>query len=895
MSQPIYISRQQADFAKVSYGFTEGIGTPLKLMAKLYEDLPTPALPSLWKRDVRELRPAPDPFNSLYEEYRQALSALQTQPLPGKQTVDGEQQGALKDLLELGVITLFAPATTLDAAVAGLAKGVGMLRDAPQALATGKERVQQLLQQHPATKGKKELQELLLEPLPKLTQAFAQGLIEKAQKHPVVLVLDTYEKAPSNFDLWLCKSLLGNTELNSHPVCLVVAGRHNLLKTEYWRKLQQDRNLIYEQSLERFDQEKTAEYLGQISITAVDKVGDIYKATKGLPYYLDWIRQKIEEGQELDFSQGNDEIVKLLLQGLNSQQKQVLQLAACCRWFDKGLIQYLMNNQGLNFDSAADDTLNCFDWLTQRDFAEFAQHRYRLDDVARDVFRLSLWQEDKQQFYQVHGLLADYFQELAEEEVPTPVGAKHLDYIPLVSQTNYPPNASPSSAQYNNPDWREYTAEFLYHALFARRKDIQVQFISHLFASRYLGQDEVVKIPVNGIIAEADLAKHPLLKHETRQFLSKIKPAVEYGWEVLEQEKIDWEFMASCNFSKSQIEDTLRICFSQIDLLQGLAKFAALLYKSRRCPESQCGNWLQKAKAQAEQIATPADPEFSSGLFLWVGYSLYQLGQYEEALASYEKALEIKPDLHEAWYNRGVALYKLGRYEEAIASYEKALEIKPDNYAAWNNKGNALGELGRYEEAIASYERALEIKPDNYAAWNNRGNALGELGHYEEEIASYERALEIKPDDDTAWYNKGIALSELGRDEEAIASYEKALQFKPDDDAAWYNKACCYALQNQIDLGLENLQKAINLNPEENREMAKTDSDFDNIRALGQFLKYQLALEQVQPDRILYLAIPLDAYDSFFTLELPRLLIERYQVHLIVYEPTEEVIVRWKK
>jgi len=65
--------------------------------------------------------------------------------------------------------------------------------------------------------------------------------------------------------------------------------------------------------------------------------------------------------------------------------------------------------------------------------------------------------------------------------------------------------------------------------------------------------------------------------------------------------------------------------------------------------------------------------------------------------------------------------------------------------------------------------------------------------------------------------------------------------------------------------------------------------------ALGQFLKYQLALEQVQPDRILYLAIPLDAYDSFFTLELPRLLIERYQVHLIVYEPTEEVIVRWKK
>jgi hypothetical protein len=65
--------------------------------------------------------------------------------------------------------------------------------------------------------------------------------------------------------------------------------------------------------------------------------------------------------------------------------------------------------------------------------------------------------------------------------------------------------------------------------------------------------------------------------------------------------------------------------------------------------------------------------------------------------------------------------------------------------------------------------------------------------------------------------------------------------------------------------------------------------------ALGQFLKYQLALEEEQPDRVLYLAIPLDAYRSFFTLELPRRLVERYRVNLIVYEPEEEEIVTWQK
>ncbi|MEH1938303.1 MAG: tetratricopeptide repeat protein [Nostoc sp.] len=80
-----------------------------------------------------------------------------------------------------------------------------------------------------------------------------------------------------------------------------------------------------------------------------------------------------------------------------------------------------------------------------------------------------------------------------------------------------------------------------------------------------------------------------------------------------------------------------------------------------------------------------------------------------------------------------------------------------------------------------------------------------------------------------AWYNRGVALYDLGRLEEAIASYNQALKIKPDYHEAWYNKACCYALLENVDLAIENLQQAINLNPK-CREMAKTETDFDNIR-----------------------------------------------------------------
>jgi tetratricopeptide (TPR) repeat protein len=212
------------------------------------------------------------------------------------------------------------------------------------------------------------------------------------------------------------------------------------------------------------------------------------------------------------------------------------------------------------------------------------------------------------------------------------------------------------------------------------------------------------------------------------------------------------------------------------------------------------------------------------------GFALDELGRLEEAIASYDNALQFKPDDPEAWNNRGIALRKLGRLEEAIASYDKALQFKPDNPEAWYNRGFALDELGRLEEAIASYDKALQFKPDQHQAWYNRGNTLSELGRLEEAIASYDNALQFKPDDPEAWNNRGIALIKLGRFEEAIISCNKALEIKPDYDNAFYNKACCLALQNKIAIALENLQQAIALNSDEYREMAKTDSDFDNLR-----------------------------------------------------------------
>jgi hypothetical protein len=64
--------------------------------------------------------------------------------------------------------------------------------------------------------------------------------------------------------------------------------------------------------------------------------------------------------------------------------------------------------------------------------------------------------------------------------------------------------------------------------------------------------------------------------------------------------------------------------------------------------------------------------------------------------------------------------------------------------------------------------------------------------------------------------------------------------------------------------------------------------------ALGQFLNYRIAIElSEEPDRVLYLAIPVDTYQSFLRFEPAKTIIERYEVRLIVYDPSDEVIDQW--
>ena len=498
-----------ADFSMVSFGRTAGIGNSIKLMDVLYKQLPDNDFLGVTSFSS-------DPFKELYQKYWDTIHELEKTPSKGKKEVDSEQQKLVKQLISEGASAFakFTPAAALPETT--VKKTAETAVDAAGIILSEADRIKQLLQQHRKTKDKRELKELMLEPLPKLTEAFLESC--KQRNKPVILVLDTYEKVSPDIDAWLWKYLIGNAKFTESNLYVVIAGRNNILKNESWRKLQQDTNFIYDRPLERFDQGQTGTYLQSIDIRDKSTIEQVFKITKGLPYYLDKIRERRERKERIDFSQLNQDIVSLLLQGLNNTQKRVISLAACCRWFDKQVIKDLIEQQdSLEFKNAVDEKVNCFEWLIKRDFVELINGKYCLDDVARDVFRQEFWREDEQEFRQTHQHLADYFKKRRNEQLYD--------------------NSSPAQ-KYDNPQWRDYTSEFLYHQLYAGTKNSEIELISYLFTSRYFKQDDIVKMPVEDIISEVDIYsdQDTLLIYPLKQCLKEIRIAIDQSYYVLESE-----------------------------------------------------------------------------------------------------------------------------------------------------------------------------------------------------------------------------------------------------------------------------------------------------------------------------------------------------------------------
>ncbi|MTJ21125.1 MULTISPECIES: serine/threonine-protein kinase [Dolichospermum] len=194
------------------------------------------------------------------------------------------------------------------------------------------------------------------------------------------------------------------------------------------------------------------------------------------------------------------------------------------------------------------------------------------------------------------------------------------------------------------------------------------------------------------------------------------------------------------------------------------------------------------------------------------GNTLIQLQRYQEALATYEKAVDIKPDYPQALYGQGKALFQLKKYQESLIAYDQAIQIQPNYLEAWTNRGFVLVRLKRYSEAIATVDKALQLKNDDPQIWQLKGDIFIKISQYNDAIKAYEQAINFQADNPELWYKKGLAFQNLKQYEEAITAYKKTVELKPDHESAWYNLGNCLVNLNRYEFALQAYDQAVQYN-----------------------------------------------------------------------------------
>ena len=165
-----------------------------------------------------------------------------------------------------------------------------------------------------------------------------------------------------------------------------------------------------------------------------------------------------------------------------------------------------------------------------------------------------------------------------------------------------------------------------------------------------------------------------------------------------------------------------------------------------------------------------------------LGDTLSGLDRHAEAIASYDKALELADDgsqlrwlLH---YRRAVAYERAGKWPEAEADFRAALEINPEQPQVLNYLGYSLVEKKqKLNEALDMIERAVARSPDSGYIVDSLGWVYYRLGRYDEAVEQMERAVELVPVDPVVNDHLGDVYWAVGRVREARFQWSRALSF----------------------------------------------------------------------------------------------------------------------
>jgi protein O-mannosyl-transferase len=271
-----------------------------------------------------------------------------------------------------------------------------------------------------------------------------------------------------------------------------------------------------------------------------------------------------------------------------------------------------------------------------------------------------------------------------------------------------------------------------------------------------------------------------------------------------------------------------------------------------------------------------------------LGWSQYELGHYEEAMAHAEKELHHDvPNVQSGAYQLlGASLLKLGEIERGVENLRRAVEVDPDNGLAKFRLASALHDIGRYAESVPYYEAGVAMAPQHNPTILRLGHVYRRLGRFDDARTMYEQAIENNayeipaylalaememdigtaealgraeayltdllarlPDETAARVSLAAVKQRQGRTREAIEIYSEILQRHPSQATALLNLAQIYLGTAEHDLARSLFDRAAAAGPGTVRQAAAISDYYAEQGEFTQAIQLWRSFIEANPDR----------------------------------------------
>ena len=183
----------------------------------------------------------------------------------------------------------------------------------------------------------------------------------------------------------------------------------------------------------------------------------------------------------------------------------------------------------------------------------------------------------------------------------------------------------------------------------------------------------------------------------------------------------------------------------------------------------------------------------------------------EAALAEFQAAAELDPQLAVAHSNMGLIYRRMGEYDRAIDCFVEAIRRNPFSFSDTLNLARLYHFTKRIKNAIQAYLHAAELRPDSFDAQLNLGTCYHETGDYTQAVERFQKAVEIDPNRAHAYVNLGVALDAQEKYYEAIRAYNEALERDHRQPLVLVNLAHTYMHQDRLKMARQALEHAVRM------------------------------------------------------------------------------------